>query len=54
MTSKTNITEVREEDRVLISQMAKLDPEKKTLVKGIIIGMQLKGKERTNDQRTDD
>lgn len=41
---ETNVTIVREEDRVFIRALMSLSPEKRILVKGILIGMDLQEK----------
>lgn len=44
---ETNVTTVREEDRTFIRALVSLSPEKKNLVKGILIGMNLQEKPAT-------
>ena len=41
MVSTSNITTVRNEDRQFIQDISKLTADKKALVKGIVIGLQL-------------
>lgn len=41
VTKETNVTTVQEEDRTFIRALMSLSPEKKILVKGILIGMDL-------------
>lgn len=41
MVSTVNITTVKDEDRKFIQDVAKLTADKKALVKGIVIGLQL-------------
>jgi len=41
MVSVSNITTVRNEDRQFIQDISKLTADKKALVKGIVIGLQL-------------
>ena len=41
LTREMNVTTVREEDRTFIRALTSLSPEKKILVKGILIGMDL-------------
>lgn len=40
-TKETNVTTVHEEDRAFIRALTSISPEKKLLVKGILIGMEL-------------
>lgn len=40
-TKETNVITVHEEDRTFIRALTSLSPEKKILVKGILIGMDL-------------
>lgn len=47
VTKETNVTTVREEDRTFIRSLMSLSPEKKILVKGILIGMDLQEKPAT-------
>lgn len=47
LTSETNVVNVREEDRAFIRNLKSLSPEKKMLVKGILIGMDLQEKPET-------
>ncbi len=42
--NETNITTINEEDRTFIHALVSLSPEKKTLVKGILIGINLQEK----------
>lgn len=44
VTKETNVTTVREEDRTFIRALMSLSPEKKILVQGILIGMDLQEK----------
>lgn len=41
MSSEANLTNVREEDKDFIRVIATLAPENLTLIKGIVIGLQL-------------
>lgn len=47
ITKETNVTTVREEDKTFIRALMSLSPEKKILVKGILIGMDLQEKPAT-------
>lgn len=47
VTKETNVTTVHEEDRRFIRSLMSLSPEKKILVKGILIGMDLQEKPAT-------
>lgn len=42
--NETNITTINEDDRTFIHALVSLSPEKKTLVKGILIGINLQEK----------
>lgn len=46
-TRETNIMTIQEEDRTFIRELALLSHEKKMLVKGILIGMDLQEKPET-------
>jgi len=48
MISERNIVNVCKEDKDFICTITKLTPDKKTLVKGIIIGLQLQ--EQSNNE----
>lgn len=45
--NEKNVTIVHEEDRTFIRALMSLSPEKKTLVKGILIGIDLQEKPAT-------
>lgn len=45
ITNETNVTTVNEEDITFIRELMSLSSEKKTLVKGILIGINLQGKQ---------
>lgn len=47
VTKETNVTTVHEEDRTFIRALMSLSTEKKILVKGILIGMDLQEKPAT-------
>ena len=42
-----NVTKVRDEDKNFIRAIVSLSPEKKTLIKGILIGLDLQEKQTT-------
>lgn len=44
---ETNVTTVHEEDKAFIRALMSLSPEKKILVKGMLIGMNLQEKPET-------
>lgn len=44
LTREANVTTVQEEDRTFIRALVSLSPEKKILIQGILIGMNLQEK----------
>ncbi len=50
MTDK-NVTTVRKEDKTFIRSLMSLSPEKKVLIQGIIIGLELQEKQSTTVTR---
>jgi len=44
MIKEENVTNVREEDKEFINAVTKLDLDKRVLLKGIVIGLQLQEK----------
>ena len=48
MANETNVTNIRDEDKNFVKALVGLSPEKKTLLKGILIGFGMQEKAKTN------
>ena len=48
MANENNVTNIRDEDRSFVRVLTGLSPEKKTLLKGVLIGFGMQEKAKTN------